>query len=294
MNNEMNSEKKLAYKVSGVTIIGNLLLCIFKFLCGIIGCSQAMVSDAIHSASDIFSTIIVIVGVKISHKESDDDHRYGHERYECLAAIILAVILGFTSLYIGYSGITTVISGDYEKIKAPTVLALIAAIISIIVKELMYHYTMHAAKKINSDSLKADAWHHRSDAISSIGSLIGIGGAMLGFLFMDALASIIICIVILKAAVDIIKDAMDKLVDKSCDRETIEQLIDIAKNTDGVIDIDDIKTRLFGNKIYVDIEICCDGDLSLREAHDIADLVHDRIENSNINIKHCMVHINPD
>ncbi len=290
----MNCNKKRAYKVSVTTIIGNLILCIFKFLCGILGRSQAMISDAIHSASDIFSTIIVIIGVKIAHKESDDDHRYGHERYECLAAIILAVILGFTSLYIGYSGITTIIFRNYDKIEPPTILALIAAIISIIIKELMYHYTMHTAKIINSDSLKADAWHHRSDAISSIGSLIGIGGAMIGFTFMDSLASIIICIIILKAAVDIVKDAMDKLVDKSCDRDTIEQLIDIVKNTEGVIDIDDIKTRLFGNKIYVDIEICCNGNITLRDAHAIADLVHDRIESSNVNIKHCMVHINPD
>lgn len=289
----MDNYKKMAYKVSVSTIVGNVVLCIFKLLCGIFGCSQAMISDAIHSASDIFSTVIVIIGVKISRKASDDDHRYGHERYECLAAIILAVILCLTSLYIGYSGISTIISGDYKSVQPPTVLALIAAITSIVVKELMYHYTMHTAKIINSDSLKADAWHHRSDAISSVGSLIGIGGAMLGFLFMDALASIVICIIILKAAVDIVRDAMDKLVDKSCDSETVEKLTEIAVNTEGVIDIDDVKTRLFGNKIYVDIEICCDGNLSLREAHGVAEKVHERIEGSNEQVKHCMVHVNP-
>lgn len=290
----MENEKKLAYKVSINTIIGNTLLCIFKLLCGIFGRSQALISDAIHSASDIFSTIIVIIGFRISHKESDDDHRYGHERYECLAAIILAVILGLTSLYIGYSGISTLISGKYEKVSPPTVIALIAAIVSIVVKELMYQYTMHTAKKINSDSLKADAWHHRSDAVSSIGSLIGVGGAMLGFMFMDSLASIVICLIILKAAYDIVKDAMDKLVDKSCDNETVEKLVEIAESTEGVIEVDDIKTRLFGNKIYVDLEICCDGGITLREAHAIADNVHDNIEEYSNNIKHCMVHVNPN
>jgi cation diffusion facilitator family transporter len=289
----MINEKKLAYKVSATTIVGNIILCIFKLLCGIFGRSQALISDAIHSASDVFSTIIVIIGVKISHKASDDNHRYGHERYECLAAIILAFILCITSIYIGYTGINTIVTGNYKTIKAPTMLAVIAAVTSIVLKELMYHYTMHTAKVINSDSLKADAWHHRSDAISSIGSLIGVVGAMVGFVFMDALASIIICIVILKVSFDIVKDSMDKLVDKSCDQKTIDELTEIAVKTQGVIDIDDIKTRLFGNKIYVDIEICCDGNLTLRDAHRIADSVHDNIENSNINIKHCMVHVNP-
>ena len=289
----MNTSKS-AYKVSINTILGNLFLCLFKLLCGIFGNSQALISDAIHSASDIFSTIVVIIGIKISSKESDDDHRYGHERYECLAAIILAIILGLTSVYIGYSGIMTLVTGDYTKQNAPTIIALIAAITSIVVKELMYHYTMHTAKKINSDSLKADAWHHRSDAISSIGSLIGVGGAMLGFMFMDSIASIIICLIILKAAYDMIKEAMDKLVDKSCDDETVEKLKSAAMEIEGVIEIDDIKTRLFGNRIYVDIEICCDGNLTIKEGHDIAEKVHDKIEESNPFIKHCMVHVNPN
>lgn len=289
----MKNEKQLAYKVSVTTIVGNLMLCIFKLISGILGGSQALVSDAVHSASDIFSTIIVIIGIKISHKAPDDGHRYGHERFECFAAIILSFVLAMTSLYIGYSGIMTLVTGNYKNQQAPQLIALIAAVVSIAVKELMYHYTMHTAKILNSDSLKADAWHHRSDAISSIGSLIGIGGSMLGFTFMDSVASIVICLIILKAAVDIVKDSMDKLVDKSCDNETIEEMTNLVVDTPGVIDLDDIKTRLFGNKIYVDIEICCDGNLTLTEAHKIADTVHDKIENSNHNVKHCMVHVNP-
>ncbi len=288
------SDKNIAYKVSFVSIVVNIILALFKIIAGIFANSGAMISDAIHSLSDVFSTIIVIIGVKLSTKASDSSHRYGHERLECMASLALALILFITSLGIGYSGITKIISGNYNTLTRFGVLALIAAIVSIITKELMYHYTIRAARKINSSSLKADAWHHRSDALSSVASLIGIGGAMLGFGILDPIVSIIICVVIIKASYDIMKESIDKLVDKSCDEEIIKEMEETVYNVEGVIDLDDIKTRLFGNKIYVDIEICADGDLPLREAHKIAEAVHDKIEGSFENVKHCMVHVNPD
>lgn len=288
------SDKNIAYKVSFVSIVVNIILALFKIIAGIFANSGAMISDAIHSLSDVFSTIIVIIGVKLSTKASDSSHRYGHERLECMASLALALILFITSLGIGYSGITKIISNNYNTLTRFGVLALIAAIVSIITKELMYHYTIRAARKINSSSLKADAWHHRSDALSSVASLIGIGGAMLGFGILDPIVSIIICVVIIKASYDIMKESIDKLVDKSCDEEVIKEMEETVYNVEGVIDIDDIKTRLFGNKIYVDIEICADGDLPLREAHKIAEAVHDKIESSFENVKHCMVHVNPD
>ena len=284
---------KIAYRVSFVTIIGNVVLAVFKFLAGIIASSSAMVSDAVHSFSDVFSTIIVIIGVKISSRESDASHRYGHERMECMASMGLAAVLFATSLGIGYSGLTKIISSDYSSLATPGLLALIAAIVSIVAKELMYHYTMHAAKKINSSSLKADAWHHRSDALSSVASLIGIGGAMMGVKILDPIVSIIICLVIVKAAFDILKESIDKLVDKSCDEETIKKMEETVMSIDGVLDLDDIKTRLFSNKIFVDIEICADGDLTLWDAHEIAENVHDKIEEDFKDVKHCMVHVNP-
>lgn len=284
---------KIAYRVSFVTIIGNVVLAVFKFLAGIIASSSAMVSDAVHSFSDVFSTIIVIIGVKISSRESDASHRYGHERMECMASMGLAAVLFATSIGIGYSGLTKIISSDYSGLATPGLLALIAAIVSIVVKELMYHYTMHAAKKINSSSLKADAWHHRSDALSSVASLIGIGGAMMGLKILDPIVSIIICLVIIKAAFDIFKESVDKLVDKSCDEETIRKMEETVLNIDGVLELDDIKTRLFSNKIFVDIEICADGNLTLWDAHDIAENVHDKIEEDFKDVKHCMVHVNP-
>ena len=284
---------KIAYRVSFVTIIGNVVLAVFKFLAGIIASSSAMVSDAVHSFSDVFSTIIVIIGVKISSRESDASHRYGHERMECMASMGLAAVLFATSIGIGYSGLTKIISSDYSGLATPGLLALIAAIVSIVVKELMYHYTMHAAKKINSSSLKADAWHHRSDALSFVASLIGIGGAMMGLKILDPIVSIILCFVIIKAAFDILKESIDKLVDKSCDEETIKKMEETVLNIDGVLDLDDIKTRLFSNKIFVDIEICADGNLTLWDAHDIAENVHDKIEEDFKDVKHCMVHVNP-
>lgn len=284
---------KIAYRVSFVTIVGNVVLAVFKFLAGIIASSSAMVSDAVHSFSDVFSTIIVIIGVKISSRESDASHRYGHERMECMASMGLAAVLFATSLGIGYSGLTKIISSDYSSLATPGLLALIAAIVSIVIKELMYHYTMHTAKKINSSSLKADAWHHRSDALSSVASLIGIGGAMMGVKILDPIVSIIICLVIVKAAFDILKESIDKLVDKSCDEETIKKMEETVLSIDGVLDLDDIKTRLFSNKIYVDIEICADGDLTLWNAHEIAENVHDKIEEDFKDVKHCMVHVNP-
>lgn len=290
---ESRSDTYIAYKVSVVSIVINVVLSLFKFLAGIIASSGAMVSDAIHSASDVFSTFIVIIGVKISGRESDDSHRYGHERMECVASVVLAAILMVTSLGIGYSGFMQILNSRETEIKIPGVLALVAAIVSIAVKEWMYHYTMHSAKKINSGALKADAWHHRSDALSSIGSLIGILGARLGFPAADPIMSIVICVIILKAAFDILKDAIDKMVDKSCDEKTIEEMKDRVLTVNGVMHIDDIKTRLFGNKVYVDIEISADGNMTLFEAHDIAEDVHDLMEKDFPDVKHCMVHVNP-
>lgn len=287
------NETKIAYKISAVSIIANIILSVFKLFAGIFAMSSAMISDSIHSFSDVFSTIIVIIGIKVSSKQSDTTHRYGHEKMEPVASLLLAIILFITSLGIGYSGAVKIFTGEYNINPAPGSLALFAAVFSILVKEAMYHYTMYGAKKINSSALKADAWHHRSDALSSVASLIGIGGAMLGYKILDPVVSILICFVIIKAGYDILKESLNKLVDKSCEPEIICQMEKIILNTDGVIDLDDIKTRLFGNKIYVDIEICADGNLTLNEAHDIAEEVHDRIEESFKDVKHCMVHINP-
>lgn len=292
MEREQDFEKT-AMRVSSVSIAANFALTVFKLLAGVIAHSGAMISDAIHSASDVFSTVVVIIGIRISGKASDKDHPYGHERLECVAAIVLATILAFTGLGIGYTALGQIAGGDYEHLAVPGRLALVAAVVSILVKEAMYQYTKICAKRIDSSALMADAWHHRSDALSSVGALIGIGGARLGFPILDPVASLVICVFIEKAAYEIFMDAVDKMVDKACDEETEQALVQCALEQEGVLGVDLLHTRVFGNKIYVDIEIRADGEETLRRAHAIAERVHDSIEKSFPKVKHIMVHVNP-
>ena len=287
------NEGKIANKVSFITIIGNALLALFKLMAGIIANSSAMLSDAIHSASDIFSTIVVIIGIKMASKKADKEHPYGHERLECVAAILLSVVLFITGLGIGTESLKTILSKNYTEIAVPGILALVAAIVSIVMKEGMYWYTRYYAKKIDSGALMADAWHHRSDAFSSVGALIGIGGARLGFPIMDSIASLVIFVFIIKAAIDIFKDAMDKMIDRSCDEKTENQIYACVLNNKGVRGVDMLHTRIFGNKIYVDIEIQVDASYTLKKAHGIAKEVHDDIEENFPKVKHIMVHVNP-
>ena len=288
-----NHFEQTATRVTMVSIIGNLLLSAFKLMAGLLAHSGAMVSDAVHSASDVFSSIIVIIGVKVSSRASDKEHPYGHERFECVAAIILSVVLFITGLFIGIQAVQTIFGGNYASLVVPGILALVAAIVSILVKEAMYWYTKINAQKIDSSALMADAWHHRSDALSSVGALIGIGGARLGYPILDPIASGIICIFILKAAIDIFLDAIDKMVDHSCDASTEEAIRKCALEQEGVIQVDFLQTRVFGNRIYVDIEISADGNMSLYDSHNIAETVHDAIESTFAKVKHIMVHVNP-
>ena len=283
----------VAMRVSVVSIIINLALSLLKLLAGILARSGAMISDAVHSASDVLSTFVVIAGVKLAGKKPDSEHPYGHERMECVAAVVLAVVLAGTGVGIGLSGVNKIISSSSEELAVPGVLALVAAAVSIAVKEIMYQYTRRAAKKINSGALMADAWHHRSDALSSVGSLIGILGARLGIPVLDPLASVIICVFIEKAAIDIFRDAIDKMVDKSCPAETIDNMKTVILQTEGVCGVDELKTRLFGAKVYVEVEIAVAADKTIVEAHDIAERVHGAIEAAFPEVKHCMVHVNP-
>ena len=283
--------EKVAVGVSTVTIVINLTLAGFKFLAGFLAHSGAMISDAVHSASDVLATLIVILGVKLAGRDADRSHPYGHERLECVAALILAVILGATGLGIGWSGIRK-ITGSGE-LAVPGLLALIAAVVSIVVKEAMFWYTWLAAKRINSSALKAEAWHHRSDALSSVGSFAGILGARLGFPALDPVASVVICLFILKAAWDILADALGKMTDHACPPAMEQEMADVILAQPGVLGLDTLNTRLFGDRVYVDVEIQADGDLPLKVTHATAQTVHDTLECQFPQVKHCMVHVNP-
>ena len=285
--------QKAANKVSFITIIGNVILSVSKLIAGIVAHSNAMISDAVHSVSDVFSTIIVIIGIRLAAKESDKEHPYGHERLECVAAIILAMVLFITGFGIGAEALKNIFSGNYADLRVPGILALIVAVISIAGKEGMFRYTRYYARQIDSGALMADAWHHRSDAFSSIGALIGIGGARLGYPIMDSVASLVIFAFIAKAAFEIFKDAIDKMVDHSCDEETEKQIYNCVMENENVLGIDLLQTRIFGSKIYVDVEIQVDGSYTLQEAHNIAESVHEKIEQNFSKVKHIMVHVNP-
>lgn len=285
--------QKTANRVAFITIAENTALSVFKFMVGILAHSNALISDAIHSASDVFSTIVVIIGIKLASKESDKEHPYGHERLECVAAIILAGILLGTGIGVGFEAVKTIVLQDGTDILIPGKPALVAAMVSIITKEAMYWYTRFYAKRIQSDALMADAWHHRSDAFSSVGALAGIWGARCGYPALDAVASLVIFLFIVNAALRIFKDAIDKMVDHACAEELQQQIRRCVLEHPKVISVDLLKTRMFGNRIYVDIEIGADCSYTLQQAHEIAEEIHVQIENVFPSVKHIMVHVNP-
>ena len=280
-----------ATRVSLVSMITNVVLTLLKLAAGLLAHSGAMISDAVHSASDIFSGLIVLLGVKISTKEPDEQHPYGHERYECVAALLLSGILALVGGAIGIGAVKDIISGKTAEI--PGVLALIAAVVSIAVKESLFWYTRGYAKKYRSTALHAEAWHQRSDALSSIGALIGIAGARMGVPVMEPIASLIIALFILRVAVRIFKEAIDQMVDHSCNEEAEEAFRTTALEQPGVLGVELLRTRMFGNRVYVDLEIAADPNLTLAAAHEIAEDVHDAIEKTFPEVKHIMVHVNP-
>lgn len=287
---EMDYRNKMAQKVSIISMIINIVLGAGKLIVGILFASIAVVSDAIHSISDVFSTIVVIIGLHFAGKEADKKHNYGHEKIEPIVATILAVFLLILALMLGYTGIQGLIE---IKVIEINILLLIVTIISIIAKEGLYWYTIYYAKKFNSPALKADAWHHRSDSISSVVVLGGLIGAMCGVMWLEPVATIILSLLIIKVAVSIYIQSINQLIDSAADDKTIKKIQEITMSIEGVLQIDDLKTRVHASVVYVDMEIGVDQNLILRESHEIADNVHDAIEREIENVKHCTVHVNP-
>ncbi len=286
-------EAAVIRNLSLVSVVGNGILSGFKLFAGVVGNSGAMISDAIHSFSDVLTTLIAWIGVKVSKKAADSDHPYGHERLECVASLLLGVVLLATGLGVGKVGLDNILSGQYETLAIPGTIALVASVISIVGKEAMFWYTRYYAKRINSSAFLADAWHHRSDALSSIGSFIGIGGAMLGFPVLDSVASVVICLFIIKVSYDILKDGVTKLLDTSCGEGYEQKMIDHISAQEGVVCVDLLRSRMFGNRVYVDLEIQVDGEKSLWEAHEVAERVHADVERTFTDVKHVMIHVNP-
>lgn len=294
--NEKTREKAIV-KVELVSLIVNTALAFFKLFAGFVGNSMSMISDAIHSFSDSATTIAVLVGVKISSKPSDEDHHYGHEKLESVIGVIIATVLVILAISIFANGCESIISyinGNYTVSKI-SLIALVAAGVSILVKEILYLYAMIVAKKHKSPALKADAWHHQSDCLSSVGSLIGIALAIYTkFVIADAIAALVISVFIVVVAWKILKESIDEITDKAVDINTLEKAKNIIRNVTGVKRIDSIKSRRHGIKMYFDVEISVDDNLSIVEAHNIAEEVHLNIENGIEDTKHCTVHVNPE
>ncbi len=289
-----NSEtEKTVYRISTISILLNFFLAVIKLTGGLIGNSYAVLSDAANSASDVFYSLIVIIGVKVSMKKADSSHQFGHERFECVAAILLSFVLFLTGAGIGYTGISNIVTGAYKEFDPPTVLALTVTCISVVVKLIMFLYTFKAAKRINSSALKADAFNHASDVLSSLAVIIGIVGAMCGLLIFDSIASILVSLLIIKAAIQVFAESVRKMTDQSCDEKTERELRECLLSDEGVMRVDALMTRLFGNRIYVIAEIACNKDLSLTQAHEIAERVHRKVEDNFPLVKHVSVHVNP-
>ena len=279
--------------LSMVSVVGNVILSAFKLFAGIVGRSGAMISDSVHSFSDVLTTLIAYFGVRISKRAADEDHPYGHERMESAASLLLGAVLMATGIGIGKTGVEQILSSQTAELAAPGGIALAAAAVSIVGKEAMYWYTRYYARIIHSAAFMADAWHHRSDALSSVGSLIGVGGAILGFPVLDPVASVAICLFIIKVAWDILKDGLTKMLDTSCGEDYEQKLGAFIAAQEGVCSVDLLRTRMFGSRIYIDLEISVDGERTLREAHAVAERVHERVERRFPDVKHIMIHVNP-
>lgn len=288
---------KEIYKVTLVGGVVNVVLLLFKFIAGVLGHSAAMVADAVHSLSDFVTDIIVIVFVRISGKPKDKSHDYGHGKYETLALTLIGFALLAVAIGIIYSGTTTVISWASGVIlEAPGMLALWAALLSIVLKEGVYHYSMVKARQLNSQAVEANAWHHRSDAMSSAGTAIGIGGAIfLGqrWTVLDPIASIIVGIFILKVSVDLLRKGIGDLMEQSLPDAVEEEILNLVASLPGDIKPHDLRTRRLGNHYAIELHILMDGDISLHEAHEKASEVEDLLREHYGEETHVAVHVEP-
>lgn len=287
----METRYEEASKVTIQSIVWNIILTFIKVFAGVVGKSSAMVADGLHSASDIISSVGVLIGNKIAITPHDKEHNYGHEKAETLVSFLLSILLIVVSLKIGWGALQSLF--NLSSVQVPTVLPLIVSIISIAIKEYQFRITIKVANKINSPSLKADAWHHRSDALSSIAAFVGIGGAMLGFKALDPIASIAVALFVAKVGFDILKDSANELMDYSIDDEQEDQIRQIAEKTKGVINLGELRTRKHGAMAYVDLTICVNKDLTVLQGHEIAHEIEEYIINEMQFVKGITVHVEP-
>lgn len=288
---------KEIYKVTLVGGAVNVILLLFKFVAGIVGHSAAMVADAVHSLSDFVTDVIVLIFVRISGKPEDKDHEYGHAKYETLAMTIIGVALLLVAVGIVYSGLTKIIAwAQGEVLKAPGLMALWAALLSVVLKEAVYHYSMVEARKLNSQAVEANAWHHRSDALSSVGTAIGIGGAIfLGqrWAVLDPVASTVVGVLIIKVSVELLRNGIGDLMEHSLPEEVEDEILRLAASVPGVVEPHELRTRRLGNHYAIELHILMDGNITLCEAHEKASEVEDILRAHYGSETHIAVHVEP-
>lgn len=293
---KQNKINRSTNQASFISLFANIILAVGKLIVGIIAGSASLISDAINSIDDVISTIVVVVGVKNSQKNPDSDHQFGHERMDSVAAVILSILFFITGAFIIYTAVMTIINvaNGSIVISPPKTLAWIVAGVAVLIKEALFIYTYRVSKKANSAALKGIAFDHQMDVIAtSISFLAIILAISLKQPILDPIASLIIGLLIIWTGIKTITDAFRKMTDHVADPKIVAELEKVISEQAGVVCIDVLRTRQFGNKIFVDVEIAVDGNLRLDEAHDIAERVHNRVEKDFEEVKHIMVHVNP-
>jgi cation diffusion facilitator family transporter len=288
-------EEKIIKKNTILTIFANAFLAVIKLVGGILGNSSVLITDAINSISDIATNLVVFISAKFSKKEKDESHPYGHDKFDSMISIFLGFALIVTVFEVGknaFEKLYNVIFNDLV-IEVPAYYTIGIVFVTLVIKELLYRKTKVDAKKANSQALMAQAWDHRSDTLTSIGALVGILGVIFGWSFLDPIASLFIVFFILRLGIRIVKTGVSQVVDEAADDEQVKRIREIVARNKQVISIDEIKTRMFGVKYYVDLEISLDKNFSLYEAHRIAEAIHDEIEGELSDVIHCMIHVNP-
>ncbi len=281
---------QIGRKTTWVSLLGNVFLSIFKLTVGFLGSSAAMIADGVHSLSDVISTVVIMVSLKVSSRPADDEHPYGHGKAEAIGAKLVALMLMGAGIYLAWEGVGKIVTGD---VPIPGRIALWGVLASLVVKEGLFRYVYAVGQKISSRALITDAWHHRSDAFSSLAALVGIGGALLGWTFMDPLAAVVVAIFILRVGWKLVSRAVDELMDAVPDPELQERLEESARNMDGVLGVENLRLRTNGPYYFVDLQLIVDKGLSAYSAHEIAAEVKQKLLDENERIQDVLIHVDP-
>ena len=287
---ETNERYTQGIRVTWIGMFGNLFLTALKAVAGVLAGSTALIADAFHSASDIAGSVVVLGGLKLASKPPDADHHYGHGKLEAVVAKLIAVLLVLTGAGIAWSAVTVLRTGE---LSIPGTLALAAAVLSILIKEGMYRYTIAVGRRINSTAVIADAWHHRTDALSSVAAVVGVAGARMGVVWLDPAAGLVVAVMIIRSGVKIYLDAVKELIDTAPPPEMVREIVDLALAVDGVKSIHEVKARYHGAAILVDMKLCVNPQVTVQDGHDIAKQAKRRVMDKLSQIENVLIHVNP-